>query len=392
MCRTANGSDINFDSNYYLNQIKDVISGKETEMELDRDIRSKAQKDGRGNIDPCTIILPTIAMETKESLPKDISKEELVEKFIEKLDKTINLARDGLIERYNYSIKQDPRAAKFIWENGSMAGYKKGQGLESYFKHGTLAIGQLGLAETLQILIGTNQLTEKGMELAQRIEKLFNDKCKQFKKEYKLNFGVYYTPAENTCYTAMIKFQKKYGKIPNISDKNFFTNSMHVPVWEQIDPFRKITVESKLTGYSNAGCITYIEIGDSCLHNEFALEEFIDFSKKRDVPYFAINLPNDTCEICGYQGEIKENEACPVCGEKEDISRLRRVTGYLGTDWHVFNKGKQQEQALRFHHTDLLSNNYLEEVTINGIFHKPLLNHITIIDSPLRDFKTEAGR
>lgn len=372
-CRTVNGSDTNFNSEYYLKQIKDVVSGKMTEMDLDRDVRSKAQKDGRGNIDPCTIILPTIAMETKENLKDNYSKIDLIEAFLNRLEHTIELAKDGLIERYRHSIKQDLKAAKFIWENGSFAGYKNGDGLESYIKHGTLVIGQLGLAECLQILIGKNQLSDEGMELAKRIEKLYNDKCKEFKKEYHLNFGVYYSPCENCCYTAMKKFQKKYGIIPNVSDREYFTNSMHVPVWEKIDPFKKIDIESQLTGYSNAGCITYIEIGDSCLHNEKALEQFIDYAMKKDIPYFAINLPNDMCEECGYQGEIKEGESCPVCGEKVHISRLRRITGYLGTDWHVFNPGKRQEQAQRYHHTDSLSNNFLNEIS------KPSMKNISLV-------------
>lgn len=365
-CRTVNGSDINFNSEYYLKQIKDVVSGRENEVDLDKDIKSKAQKDGRGNVDPCTIILPTVAMETKESLSKNISEDTLIEAFMKRLDDYIHYAKDGLIERYNYSIKQDPKASKFIWENGSMVGYKDGQGLESYLKHGTLVIGQLGLAETLQILIGTNQISEKGMKLAKQIEQLYKDRCAEFKKEYNLNFGVYYTPAENCAYTCMKKFQKKYGIIKNVSDRDYFTNSIHVPVWEKIDPFKKIDIESQLTGYSNAGCITYIEIGDSCLHNEKALEQFIDYAMEKDIPYFAINLPNDTCERCGYQGEIKEGESCPVCGEKEHISRLRRVTGYLSTSYEQMNRGKQNEVKDRVHHTDFISNNFLNEISKNS--------------------------
>ena len=116
-----------------------------------------------------------------------------------------------------------------MYENGLMRGYD-GKTVESAMKHGTLVIGQLGLAETLQILIGKDHTTDEGMELAKRIEQLFKDRCAQFKQEYHLNFGVYYTPAENLCYTAMKKFQKKYGSIPNVSDKEFFTNSIHVPV------------------------------------------------------------------------------------------------------------------------------------------------------------------
>lgn len=194
MCRTANGSDINFTSEYYLNQIKDVVSGKMSELDLDRDIRSKAQKDGRGNIAPCTIILPTIAMEVKESLSKDISKEELVNQFMNKLSETIDKAKDGLIIRYNLITSQNPKSATFMWENGTMVGYKDDIGPESAIKHGTLAIGKIGIAETLQILIGTNQLSDEGMELAKRIDNLYKTKCNEFKHKYNLNFGVYNTP------------------------------------------------------------------------------------------------------------------------------------------------------------------------------------------------------
>lgn len=362
-CRTANGSDINFDSEYYLNQIKDVVSGKETEEQLDKDIRSKAQKDGRGNIAPCTIILPTVAMETKLNNP-NISEDELIDKFINELDKYISLAKDGLIERYKLIISQDPRSASFMWDNGTMVGYKPEIGPESALKHGTLAIGKIGVAETLQILVNCNQLSEKGMKVAKRIDQLYKDRCNEFKKEYHLNFGVYNTPAEMLCNTAMKNFQKKYGKIPNISDRSYFTNSMHVPVWEKIDPFKKIDTESQLTGYSSAGCITYIEIGDSCLHNEKAIEEFIDYAMDHDIPYFAINLPNDMCEKCGYQGEIKEGEACPCCGEKENVSRLRRVTGYLtGNFTTAFNSSKVDETRDRYSNSDSLSSNFLESIS-----------------------------
>ena len=191
-CRTANGSDVNFTEEYYLNQLKNVVSGKISERDLDVDIRAKDQKDGRGNICPCTIILPTIAMQAISKLDENATIEQKIVQFLDDLDVKIHQAKDGLIERYNHIISQDKRAATFVWENGTMAGYKGN--IESYMKHGTLAIGQLGLAETLQILIGKNQLDSEGMELAKRIESLYNTRCKEFKEKYKLNFGVYYTP------------------------------------------------------------------------------------------------------------------------------------------------------------------------------------------------------
>ena len=294
-------------------------------------------KDGRGNIAPVTIILPTLAMRSEGSI--DI--------FMLLLDNKIQEARDMLIERYNWIISQNPASAKFMYENGLMAGYD-GKTIESAMKHGTLVIGQLGLAETLQILIGCDHTEERGMELAKRIEKLFNKRCKEFKEEYKLNFGVYYTPAENLCHTAMKKFREKYGIIKNVSDKDFFTNSMHVPVWKEISAFDKINIESQLTGYSNAGCITYVEMEGGIKNNLSALETLVNYAMDKDIPYFAINVPNDTCLDCGYCDEF--NKECPQCHSK-NIQQLRRVTGYLTGNYKTaFNKGKQQEVELRVKH------------------------------------------
>lgn len=311
-------------------------------------------KDGRGNICPVTIIMPTLAMEAEE-LADNFTEEagdKSVEIFMELLDKKIHEAKDMLIERFNWICSQNPASAKFMYENGLMAGYVPEEGIRSALKHGTLAIGQLGLAETLQILIGCNHTTEKGMELAKRIEQLFKTRCAEFKEEYKLNFGVYYTPAENLCYTAMKKFKAKYGEIKNVSDKEFFTNSMHVPVWEKVDPLEKIDIESQLTGYSSAGCITYVELDSSCKHNIKALEKIVNYAMDKDIPYFAINVPNDTCLDCGYTDEL--GETCPMCGSK-NIQRLRRVTGYLtGNYTTAFNYGKQKEVEARVKHEKVM--------------------------------------
>ena len=190
------------------------------------------------------------------------------------------------------------------------------------------------------------------MELAKKIEQLFKDRCAQFKEKYKLNFGVYYTPAENLCYTAMKKFQKKYGVIENVSDKEFFTNSIHVPVWKEIDPFTKIDIESQLTGYSSAGCITYVELDGGVMNNILALEQIVNYAMDKDIPYLAINIPNDTCLDCGYTGEF--NDYCPMCAST-NIQQLRRVTGYLTGDYKTaFNNGKQAEVEDRVKHVGVL--------------------------------------
>ena len=317
-CRTANGADINAEPGV-----------------------NPQTKDGRGNIAPVTIILPTLAMQAGD-----------VETFMQILDEKIHEARDMLLERFEFICAQSPLAAKFMYENGTMIGYHPEEGIRSALKHGTLVIGQLGLAEALQILIGKDHTTPEGMEVAKRIEQLFKDRCAQFKQEEHLNFGVYYTPAENLCYTAMTKFKEEFGEIPNVSDRDYFTNSMHVPVWKEISPFDKIDIESQLTGYSSAGCITYVELEGAVLKNIKALEQIVNYAMDKDIPYFALNVPNDLCLDCGWTGEIA-NE-CPECGST-NIQRLRRVTGYLTGDYKTaFNYGKQKEVEDRFKHSKKL--------------------------------------
>ena len=331
-CRTSNGSDINAEPGV-----------------------NPQRKDGRGNICPVTIILPTLAMEAVQSIDDDENangKESIINAFMELLDKKIHEARDMLLERFDWICSQSPASAKFMYENGTMGGYHPEEGIRSALKHGTLVIGQLGLAEALQILIGCDHTTEEGMEVAKRIEQLFKDRCAQFKKEEHLNFGVYYTPSENLCHTALKKFKNKYGVIKNVSDKEFFTNSMHVPVWKEVSPFEKIDIESQLTGYSNAGCITYVELDASVIHNIDALEQIVNYAMDKDIPYFAINVPSDTCLNCGFQGEI--NDKCPICGS-HNIQQLRRVTGYLTGNYKTaFNVGKQDEVHHRVKHVGVM--------------------------------------
>lgn len=328
-CRTANGYDING-----FGQLKD----------------------GRGNICPVTIILPTIAMEAKQNFMsqyaltgEEVKEAFAIEYFMGLLDEKIDEARIQLMERFEWICSQDPKSAKFMYENNLMAGYIPEEGIRSALKHGTLAMGQIGLAETLQILIGKDHTTKEGMELAKKIEGLFKCRCAEFKEKYKLNFGVYYTPAENLCYTAMNKFKEKYGIIPNVSDKEFFTNSIHVPVWKKMSPFDKIDIESQLTGYSSAGCITYVELDSTVKHNIDALEQIVNYAMDKDIPYFAVNVPNDTCLDCGYCDEF--NDKCPECGST-NIQQLRRVTGYLTGNYKTaFNYGKQKEVEARVKHT-----------------------------------------
>lgn len=331
-CRTSNGFDVWANDSYVKNLKKVINEGK-----LYDDFVSANQKDGRGNICPVTIILPTLAMEAGRN----------VDCFMALLDAKLKDAKDMLIERFNFICTEDAASAKFMYENGTMSGYVAEEGIKSALRHGTLAIGQLGLAETLELLVGCNQTKPEGMALAKEIEGLFMKRVAEFKEQYKLNFGVYYTPAENLCYTAMKKFKEKYGEIERVSDRDYFTNSIHVPVWEKINAFEKIDIEAELTGFSSAGCITYVELEGSVQNNLDALEAIVLYAMDKDIPYFAVNVPLDSCLACGYAGEF--NDSCPACSSK-NIQQLRRVTGYLSCDYRNFNEGKQREVEQRVKH------------------------------------------
>lgn len=183
-CRTANGFDINADPGV-----------------------NPQTKDGRGNICPVTIIMPTLAMEAKAKCEENNSLD-LIDTFMSILDKAIEDARDMLIERFEWICSQSPESAKFMYDNGLMLGYKPEEGIRSALKHGTLALGQLGLAETLEILIGCNQIDPKGMELAKKIEQKFKDRCSEYKQEFH-----YVEPTRDQIKTEMkLLAEKKLGR------------------------------------------------------------------------------------------------------------------------------------------------------------------------------------
>ena len=370
-CRTVNGADVNF-MDEYKRSMKALL--EERFNDINMTFLSAAQKDGRGNICPATIILPTIAMMARENVNNKMKEKseydntlyqnDLVDEFFKILEQKMDETKDGLIERFRWIASQSPKSATFMYENGTMEGYHPEEGIISALKHGTLTIGELGVSETCYLLIGEDQCNEEGMKLAQKIEKLYWDKCAEYKSKYSLNFGVYYTPAESLCYTAMKKFRTKYGEIENVTYfinekgekeyKEYFTNSTHVPVYKKMSPFEKIDIESKLSGLSSAGCITYIEITHDIVNNIDALEEILDYMMEHDIPYGAFNVPSDQCRDCHYQGYIPIGSPCPKCGAPSDhIDRLRRVTGYLtGNYTTAFNEGKQDEVRDRVTHKE----------------------------------------
>ena len=302
-------------------------------------------KVGRGNVSPVTVNLPKIGI--KHGICLGERSEPDIKGFWKELDEVLALTERALLERYAHICSQDVKSAPFMYKNETVRGFD-GETIQSVMKHGSQAVGFIGMAETCQALFGKNQLDPEVHEFAMQVVQHIKKFCEEASERNNLNFGEYYTPAEGCCYTICQKLKDEFGEIPNITDKEFLTNSIHVPVWEEVDIFTKIDCEAPLTQYGTSGCITYTEFDAKVIHNPEAVEAIINYAMDKNVPYFAINFPIDTCLDCGYAGEIPDE--CPVCGS-DNIERLARVTGYLTTDVSNFNKGKQDEVARRYKHS-----------------------------------------
>lgn len=306
-------------------------------------------RQGRGNNVPNTIILPKLGIEFGICLGKrDVPD---IEGFWNAFEETLKLCEKGLLERFELMAKQSPKAAPYMYQNNTIQDARKCE--ETVFnalKHNTLAIGYIGVAEMCQALFGVNHVhNEMVHEFALSVIKRINEFAAEASERNNLNFSCYATPAEGLCRTALAALRKQYGIIENVTSHDFLTNSHHVPVWENISIYDKLKVEAPFCRYPTGGCITYIELDSTFVKNIKAVEDIIDYAfKVLDIPYLAFNFPIDSCLECGYQGEF--NDKCPQCGST-NIQQLRRVTGYLTTDWHNFNDGKQAEVKERVKHS-----------------------------------------
>lgn len=304
---------------------------------------------GRGNNVPNTIILPKLGIEYGIALGKRDKAD--LEGFWMAFEETLKLAEQGLLERFDVMVNQAATAAPFMYQNGTIAdGQKCNMSVYQSLKHNTLAIGYIGIAEMCEALFGVNHARSKeahafALSVVQRI----NEFAKEASERNDLNFSCYATPAEGLCSTALKALRRQYGIIPRITDREFITNSHHVPVWEEVGIFDKLEIEAPFCKYPTGGCITYVELDATFVQNTKAIEQIIDYAfKTLDIPYLAFNFPIDSCLDCGHQGEF--NDRCPECGST-NIQQLRRVTGYLTTDYRKFNEGKQDEVLHRFKHS-----------------------------------------
>lgn len=306
-------------------------------------------RQGRGNNVPNTIILPKLGIEFGTCLGKRIEPD--LKGFWDAFEETLKLCEKGLLERFEIMIEQSPKAAPFMYQNNTIQDAKEcKESVYNALKHNTLAIGYIGVAEMCVALFGKNHAEDKKVhEFALSVVKRINEFAAEASERNDLNFSCYATPAEGLCRTALKALREQYGVIKNVTSHEFLTNSHHVPVYQEISIYDKLRVEAPFCKYPTGGCITYVELDSTFVKNLKAVEDIIDYAfKVLDIPYLAFNFPIDSCLDCGYQGEF--NDCCPMCHSKH-IQQLRRVTGYLTTDWHNFNDGKQAEVQERVKHS-----------------------------------------
>lgn len=303
------------------------------------------KKVGRGNVSPVTINLPKIGI--KHGICLDERTEADLDGFYKELQEVLELSEKCLLDRYKLICSQPPKAGAFMYDNNVAAGFD-GKTIESVMKHGTQAIGFVGLAETCQALFGKNQVDKKTREKALDIIKYIYNFTKEASERNNLNFSCYFTPAESCAGKICRLTKEEFGEIKNVTDRNYFTNSVHIPVWEKVGLFEKIDIEKEFNPYGLGGQITYCEVESKIVNNPEAIEKLVDYAMNNDICYFAVNFPIDTCLDCGLSEDI--NDTCPICGS-HNIEHLARITGYLTTSIEKMNKAKQAEVYDRFKHS-----------------------------------------
>lgn len=306
-------------------------------------VNGKATPVGRGNLSFTSINLPLIALESVS-----------IEDFFKKLDYYIDLASKQLYERYLYQSSKTPDNFKFLYGQGvwrDSETLNKDSNLKNVLRHGTLSIGFVGLAETLVALIGKHHgESDEAQKLGLEIVSFMRKKMDLLTDRTKLNYTLLATPAESYAGKALKITRKKHGIIKGVTDKEWFTNSNHIPVEYKINAINKIKKEAPYHALTNAGHITYIELAEDASKNIDALETYVKAMKENGIGYGSFNVPVDRCLQCGYNGVIY-NE-CPKCHNHEErkIERIRRITGYLVGSMDKWNSSKRNEEKNRVKH------------------------------------------
>ena len=308
-----------------------------------------AQSSSRGNLSFTSVNLPRLGIKHGLQDAPDM------ESFYKELEGNIGLVKDQLLERYKYQCQKKVKNSPFLMGQGMWLGSDKlnaNDTLEDVLKHGTLSVGFIGLAECLVALTGKHHgESEESQKLGLEIIGFMREKLDEFSKEYSLNFSLIATPAEGLS-GRFIKIDKEvYGEIEGVTDREYYTNSFHVPVYYQTIAYKKIVTEAPYHALTNAGHITYVEVDGDPLQNLDAFEKIVRLMKESGIGYGSINHPVDRDPICGHTGII--GDTCPQCGREEGndrFERIRRVTGYLVGTLDRFNDSKQAEVRDRVKH------------------------------------------
>lgn len=285
------------------------------------------------------------------AVPAVYQDNKLVKKFFVELNKNIDIVIEQLLDRFVYQSKfkksDFPFLMNGVWMDSDKL--KESDTVGDVIKHGTLTIGFIGLAETLVCLVGSHHAEDANADaLGLEIVKFFRKKADEAAEAHNLNFSLLATPAEGLCMKLVEKDKKKYGVIKGVTDKDWYTNSFHVPVEYKISLFRKIEIEGKYHSLCNGGQISYIELKEAPVDNIEGMYNILCFMKEHDMSYVALNFPIDRCPNCNNFGLIEGD--CPACNTpSERISRVRRITGYLA-ELRNFNHGKKQEALHRVYH------------------------------------------
>ena len=301
---------------------------------------------GRGNLSFTSINLPRLAIKAKGD----------VDQFFESLDRMMDLCVDQLLERFEIQCRKRVRNYPFLMGQGVWIDSDKldwNDEVREVLKHGTLSVGFIGLAETLKCLIGEHHgESEKARILGREIVTHMRARMDRESAKRGLNFSLLATPAEGLSGRFVRMDRARYGTIPGVTDRDYYTNSFHVPVYYPISAYEKIRIEAPYHALTNAGHISYIEMDGDPTENLEAFEKVIRCMKESGIGYGSVNHPVDRDPVCGFSGII--GDQCPGCGRKEDdvpFERIRRITGYLVGTLDRFNNGKRAEERDRVKHS-----------------------------------------
>ena len=276
------------------------------------------------------------------------------EKFWKEFDVRLELCKEALMCRHYALLGTKSDISPVHWQNGAIARLKKGEKIDKYLYGGysSISLGYIGIYELTKIMKGVSHTTKEGHDFAIKVMKHLNETVQKWKKETNIGFALYGTPAESLCYRFARIDKEKYGDIPDVTDKGYYTNSYHIDVREKIDAFSKLKFESEFQPMSQGGAISYVEV-PNMKNNLQALEEVVKFIYD-NIQYAEFNTKSDYCQVCGYDGEMIINDQneweCPQCGNKDHskMNVVRRTCGYLGENF--WNVGKTKEIKSRVLH------------------------------------------